>query len=51
MPFSRRELGRLMGFETERIWVLSRGKGNSSQQMGAHGRQELRKCVYAWEKP
>jgi hypothetical protein len=45
------ELGRLMGFETERIWVLSRGKGNSSQQMGAHGRQELRKCVYAWEKP
>ena len=25
-------------------------KGNSSQQMGAHGRQELRKCVYVWRK-
>jgi DNA modification methylase len=36
------------GFETECIWVLPRGKGNSSQQMGAHGRNELRKCVYLW---
>jgi len=36
------------GFEIKSIWVLPRGKGNSSQQMGAHGRQELRKCVYVW---
>ncbi|MGH2515385.1 MAG: hypothetical protein ACRDHP_06995, partial [Ktedonobacterales bacterium] len=32
------------------IWTLGRGKGNSSQQMGNHGRSELRKCVYVWEK-
>lgn len=32
------------------IWTLRRGKGNSSQQMGNHGRTELRKCVYIWEK-
>lgn len=38
------------GLRTERIWVLPRGKGNSSQQMGVHGRTELRKCVYLWEK-
>jgi len=36
--------------ETQRIWTLARGKGNSSQQMGAHGRSELRKCVYVWRK-
>ncbi|HWB09720.1 MAG TPA: hypothetical protein VG826_10860 [Pirellulales bacterium] len=38
------------GFRTERIWVLERGKGNSSQQMGAHGRNELRKCAYVWKR-
>jgi len=38
------------GFQTERIWVLSRGKGNSSQQMGKHGRNELRKCVFVWRR-
>jgi len=38
------------GFVTKRIWVLPRGKGNSSQQMGRHGRKELRKCVYLWCK-
>jgi hypothetical protein len=38
------------GLRAERIWVLPRGKGNSSQQMGAHGRTELRKCVYLWRK-
>lgn len=32
------------------IWTLGRGKGNSSQQMGNHGRTELRKCVYVWKK-
>ncbi len=36
------------GFEIETIWVLPRGKGNSSQQMGTHGREEVRKCVYVW---
>ncbi len=39
------------GLVTEKIWTLARGKGNSSQQMGAHGRSELRKCVYVWRKP
>jgi hypothetical protein len=40
-----------LGLCVRHIWVLARGKGNSSQQMGAHGRRELRKCVYVWEKP
>jgi DNA modification methylase len=39
------------GLLVDYIWVLSRGKGNSSQQMGVHGRNELRKCVYVWTKP
>lgn len=39
------------GFELEKIWTLPVGKGNSSQQMGHHGRSELRKCVYVWRKP
>lgn len=39
------------GLKVECIWVLPRGKGNSSQQMGAYGRNELRKCVYIWVKP
>ncbi len=38
------------GFAVERIWMLPRGKGNSSQQMGKHGRKELRKCVYVWRR-
>lgn len=38
------------GLSTRHIWTLGRGKGNSSQQMGNHGRTELRKCVYVWEK-
>ena len=38
------------GLTTRHIWTLGRGKGNSSQQMGSHGRTELRKCVYVWEK-
>ncbi len=38
------------GLHTSHIWKLARGKGNSSQQMGHHGRSELRKCVYIWEK-
>lgn len=38
------------GFRCDSIWTLNRGKGNSSQQMGRFGRQELRKCVYLWRK-
>ena len=38
------------GFRCQAIWTLNRGKGNSSQQMGRFGRQELRKCVYHWRK-
>lgn len=39
------------GLKVERIAVLPRGKGNSSQQMGRFGRKEMRKCVYHWRKP
>lgn len=39
------------GLAVDSIWILPRGKGNSSQQMGAFGRNELRKCVYVWSKP
>ena len=43
-------LAESLGFRVERILVLPNGKGNSSQQMGEHGRKELRKCVYVWRK-
>ena len=36
------------GFRCEKIWMLPRGKGNSSQQMRRFGRREIRKCVYQW---
>ena len=36
------------GFDCTRIWTLSRGKGNASQQMSRFGRRELRKCVCWW---
>jgi DNA modification methylase len=39
-----------LGFKVENILVLPTGKGNSSQQMGLHGRDVLRKCVYVWRK-
>ncbi len=39
-----------LGFEVENILVLPGVKGNSSQQMGEHGREPLRKCVYVWRK-
>jgi DNA modification methylase len=39
-----------LGFEVKDILVLPSGKGNSSQQMGRHGREDLRKCVYVWQK-
>lgn len=38
------------GFHCAAIWMLKRGKGNSSQQMGCFGRREIRKCVYEWVK-
>jgi DNA modification methylase len=38
------------GFDVDIIWVLPTSKGNSSQQMGAHGREEVRKCIYIWRK-
>lgn len=38
------------GFEIKKIFVLPKGKGNSSQQMGSYGRTEVRKCVYLWQK-
>ena len=44
------EIAEQLGFVTEQILVLPSGKGNSSQQMGAHGRDALRKCVYIWRK-
>lgn len=40
-----------LGFCVENILVLPNDKGNSSQQMGEHGREPLRKCVYVWKKP
>nr|MBP6822550.1 site-specific DNA-methyltransferase [Acidobacteriota bacterium] len=43
-------LAEKLGFEVESILVLPGGKGNSSQQMGEHGREALRKCVYVWRK-
>ncbi|GAB61257.1 MAG: site-specific DNA-methyltransferase [Candidatus Jettenia sp.] len=39
-----------LGFQIEKILVLPNGKGNSSQQMGKHGRELLRKCVYVWRR-
>ena len=38
------------GFRCDNIWMLSRGKGNSSQQMRRFGRREIRKCVYRWTR-
>ncbi len=44
------EMAKELGFDVEHILVLPKGKGNSSQQMGVHGREALRKCVYVWRK-
>lgn len=43
-------LAEKLGFRVEQILVLPTDKGNSSQQMGEHGRERLRKCVYVWKK-
>jgi hypothetical protein len=39
-----------LGFQVENILILPDDKGTSSQQMGEHGREPLRKCVYVWRK-
>ena len=44
------DIAQRAGFDIEVIWVLPVGKGNSSQQMKIHGREELRKCVYVWRR-
>jgi DNA modification methylase len=44
------DIAAVFGFEVESISVLPIAKGNSSQQMGEHGRDALRKCVYTWRK-
>ena len=44
------DLAEQLGFAVEKILVMPNGKGNSSQQMGQHGREPLRKCVYVWRK-
>jgi len=44
------EFAENFGFDIKKIFVLPKGKGNSSQQMGNYGRTEVRKCVYLWQK-
>ncbi len=44
------EFAEKSGLKVKKIFKLQNGKGNSSQQMGSHGREELRKCVYYWKK-
>ncbi|MEO8711123.1 MAG: DNA methyltransferase [Parafilimonas sp.] len=44
------EFAENFGFHIKKIFVLPKGKGNSSQQMGNYGRTEVRKCVYLWQK-
>ena len=44
------DLAENLGLQIENILVLPNGKGNSSQQMGEHGRETMRKCVYVWRK-
>ncbi len=44
------EFAEAFGYSIKKIFVLPKGKGNSSQQMGNYGRTEVRKCVYLWQK-
>lgn len=39
-----------IGFKVKNIWILPHKKRNSSQQMGIHGCDSLRKSIYVWEK-
>jgi hypothetical protein len=43
-------LAESVGFTPETIYVLPQKKGNSSQQMGKFGREELRKSITIWKK-
>ncbi len=51
VDFILSDLAVCAGLRVDQIWVLPRGKGNSSQQMGAYGRKEIRKCLYVWSRP
>jgi DNA modification methylase len=44
------DIAERLGFYVNSILVSPGDKGNSSQQMGEHGRDPLRKCVYVWRK-
>jgi DNA modification methylase len=44
------DIAQAVGFNVNSISILPIDKGNSSQQMGIHGREPLRKCVYIWSK-
>lgn len=44
------DIAQALGFRVDDVLVLPNGKGNSSQQMGHHGREPLRKGVYVWRK-
>lgn len=43
-------LAEQIGFTPVKVYVLPQRKGNSSQQMGKFGRQELRKSITIWKK-
>ena len=44
------EFAENFNFNIEKIFILPKGKGNSSQQMGTYGKTEVRKCIYLWQK-
>lgn len=44
------DIAEKLGLHVVNILVLPNGKGNSSQQMGMHGREALRKGIYVWRK-
>jgi site-specific DNA-methyltransferase (cytosine-N4-specific) len=44
------DMARTIGFKAEQI-LVSRYKGNSSQQMGKYGRVPMRESVVVWSKP
>lgn len=51
VDFILSDIATSLGFRVKNVLVLPQVKGNSSQQMGRHGREALRKCVYVWRKP
>jgi len=50
VDFILSDIAEQYGLACKHIWMLPRGKGNSSQQMAKFGRKEIRKCVYHWKK-